>query len=356
MVRLARAEVFDQNEVTIAHVYNRTVRRCFLMGEDLVSGKNFDHRKVWIEQYLRQFAAAFGIDLLGFAILSNHFHLILRSRPDVVATWDDREVARRWLMLCPHRRSADSAALPPTEPEINSIAGCPVKRDEIRKRLSNISWWMRLLCQRVAQRANHEEEESGRFFQDRYRATRLLDEASLLACAAYVDLNPIRAAMCQTLESSDHTSVQRRIESLPKLEDSSIDEAEQHSTQASHAESPPTLSLVDEFLSPLTIDEHSDPIGPCASESGQRCSDKGFLAMSMADYLELLDWSARQVAPGKRGRTPEDFPPVLTRLGLDRDSWCELVSDFGKLFCTVAGRPEHVVTFIAPPPEAEVIG
>ena len=60
MVRLARAEVFDPNEVTIAHVYNRTVRRCFLMGDDSVSGKNFDHRKVWIEQYLRQFASAFG--------------------------------------------------------------------------------------------------------------------------------------------------------------------------------------------------------------------------------------------------------------------------------------------------------
>jgi len=107
-------------------------------GDDAVSGKNFDHRKVWIEDYLHQFAAAFGIDLLGFAILSNHFHLILRSRPDVVATWDDREVARRWLMLCPYRRSADSAALPPTESEINSIANCPVKCGEIRKRLSNI--------------------------------------------------------------------------------------------------------------------------------------------------------------------------------------------------------------------------
>jgi len=62
------------------------------MGQDPISGKNFDHRKVWIEHYLRELAASFGIDLLGFAILSNHFHLILRSRPDVVATWDDEEV------------------------------------------------------------------------------------------------------------------------------------------------------------------------------------------------------------------------------------------------------------------------
>jgi len=99
MVLPARAEVFDPKEVAVAPVYNRiynqTVRRCFLMGDDAVSGKSFDYRKVWIKEYLRQFAAAFGVDLLGFAILSNHFHLILRSRPDVVATWDYREVARR---------------------------------------------------------------------------------------------------------------------------------------------------------------------------------------------------------------------------------------------------------------------
>ncbi len=94
----------------------------------------------------------------------------------------------------------------PTQPENNSIAGCPIKRTEIRQRLSSISWWMRLLCQRVAQRANHEENEVGRFFQDRYRATRLADEASLLVCAAYVDLNPIRAAMCETLEQSGESA------------------------------------------------------------------------------------------------------------------------------------------------------
>ncbi|MBB3209201.1 hypothetical protein FHS27_005039 [Rhodopirellula rubra] len=184
MVRLARRETIDPNEVVVAHICNRTVRRCFLMGDDAQSGKNFDHRKVWIEQYLRQFAANFGIDLLGFAILSNHFHLILRTRPDVVARWSDEEVARRWMMLCPHRRNTDGSPCLPSEPEIKSIAGCPVKTQEIRQRLSSISWWMRLLCQRIAMRANREEQEVGRFWQDRYRATVLTDEASLLACAA----------------------------------------------------------------------------------------------------------------------------------------------------------------------------
>ena len=74
MVRLARRETIDPHEVVVAHICNRTVRKCFLMvGQDASSGKNFDHRKVWIEQYLQQFAANFGVDLLGFAILSNHF-------------------------------------------------------------------------------------------------------------------------------------------------------------------------------------------------------------------------------------------------------------------------------------------
>ena len=103
MVRMSRLEVLAADEVVVAHVFSRTVRRCFLLGTDAASGKNFDHRKLWIEAHLQHFAAAFGIDLLAYAVLSNHFHLILRTRPDVVATWDDTEVARRWLMLCPHR-------------------------------------------------------------------------------------------------------------------------------------------------------------------------------------------------------------------------------------------------------------
>ena len=84
MARISRADVFRPDEVAIVHVMNRTVRRCFLMGNDPLTGKNFDHRKDWMEDELQHLAACFGIDLLTYAILSNHFHLILRSRPDVV--------------------------------------------------------------------------------------------------------------------------------------------------------------------------------------------------------------------------------------------------------------------------------
>jgi hypothetical protein len=210
MARLARVEVFAADEIAIVHVMNRTVRRCFLFGEDSVSGMNYDHRKVWIDQQLAHQARYFGIDLLCQAIMSNHFHLVLRSRPDVVKEWSDVEVARRWLMLCPERRDEKREPMEPTEFEINSIVNNQEKLSTVRSRLSDISWWMRLLSQNIAQRANREDGEVGKFFQARYRAVRLLDETAILACAAYVDLNPIRAALAATIEGSDFTSAQKR--------------------------------------------------------------------------------------------------------------------------------------------------
>jgi REP element-mobilizing transposase RayT len=222
MARLSRAEIFDPSEIVAVHTMARTNRRCFLMGDDQFTGKNFDHRKRWIEDKLKHLAANFGIDLLAFSCLSNHFHLVLRSRPDVVKTWDDTEVARRWWSLCPQRKIKSEldgkknwVPVEPTEWDLNSIRNDPVKLAAVRSRLSDISWWMRLLCQYIALRANGEEGKGlGRFWQSRFKAVRILDEESLLACAAYVDLNPIRAALAETLESSDYTSVQRRITSL----------------------------------------------------------------------------------------------------------------------------------------------
>ena len=142
MARIARVEVFAPDEIAIVHVLNRTVRRCFLMGNDPVSGKNFDHRKAWMETELQSLAKSMGIDLLCHAILSNHFHLVLRSRPDVVALWDDFQVARTWLMLCPKRRDATRHAEEPNEFELNSIRNDAARLKEIRSRLSDVSWWI----------------------------------------------------------------------------------------------------------------------------------------------------------------------------------------------------------------------
>jgi hypothetical protein len=238
-----------------------------------------------------------------------------------VAAWSDTEVARRWLMICPLRKDGQGQPLEPTEADLNTIRNDPKRLAVIRRRLSEISWWMRLLCQPLAVMANREENQPGRFWQGRFRAVRLCDETAVLACAAYVDLNPIRAALAETLETSDFTSVQRRIESLPP-----------QGVQ-------PPQSAPDRFLAPVAIDEIHDAIGPAPSTLPDRASDKGFLPMSTLEYIRLLDWTARQVVPGKRGTTAADAPNVLERLGINATQWTELVADFGRLFSLAAGLP-----------------
>ena len=118
------------------------------------------------------------------------------------------------MLLCPVRKTAEGLPAEPSDAEIDTLRNDPAELATIRFRLSDLGWWMRLLCQQIATRANREDREVGKFWQSRFRAVRLLDESALLACAAYVDLNPIRAAMAQTLETSDYTSAQRRIQAM----------------------------------------------------------------------------------------------------------------------------------------------
>ena len=281
MARIARADLVDPVEVAAFHCINRCVRRSFLCGDDPYSGCNYDHRKQWIEDRLQFLSGQFGIDVIGFAVLSNHFHLVLRSRPDVVATWDDTEVARRWLMLCPYRKDEEGDPAEPNGPELDTIRNCPERQAEIRHRLSDISWLMRMIAEPIAKQANREDEVTGRFWEGRYKCVKLCDEAALIACLAYVDLNPIRAGVALSPETSDYTSVQRRIESLLGNSDQ------------------------DDWLVPIELDETA--IGPLPSSNNLRASDKGVLSITVADYLELVDWTGRQLHSDNKGSIPEHF-------------------------------------------------
>jgi hypothetical protein len=97
MGRVARAEQFLSTEIGIVHAVQRCVRRAFLAGVDEKTGKDFSFRREWIRRRMEALASVFGIDVLAYAFMSNYMHLILRNRPDVVATWTDQEVAIRWL-------------------------------------------------------------------------------------------------------------------------------------------------------------------------------------------------------------------------------------------------------------------
>ncbi|MCM2372295.1 hypothetical protein [Aporhodopirellula aestuarii] len=252
----------------------------------------------------------------------------------MVATWSDEEVARRWLRLFPHRKKNDGTPEEPTQPEIDMIVNQPAVLAERRRRLSDVSWWMRCTAENIARRANREDSCTGRFWEGRFRLQVLLDEASLLACAAYVDLNPIRAALAETPESSDYTGAKDRIDDLSERVD--------RTRPSTHDWERSRRRRKSGWMSPIEIDEKNDPVGPCVESSGRRASRKGFLAISMSRYLELLDWTGRQLQRDKVGKIPSHLVPVLSRLGLDAPSWCDVVSKFGRVFKRAAGTPESL--------------
>jgi hypothetical protein len=180
MPAYARRQIVDESQVGAYHCVSRCVRRAFLCGDDRFTGKNFDHRKVWMQERLETLAGIMAVDVLGFAVLSNHIHLLLRIRPDIAASWSDEEVARRWWRLHPGRRDEDGT---PAEPEPAEIALLLADADvlaERRRRLSSLSYFMGALCEPIARRANKEDHATGRFWEGRFKSQVLLLSGTLI--------------------------------------------------------------------------------------------------------------------------------------------------------------------------------
>ena len=349
MARQNRRDIFDPNEVGAFHAVQRTVRRAWLCGMDPLSGKSFDHRRTCIQNRLQELAASFGIDCLSFAVMVNHVHVILRNRPDVVAGWSDEEVAQRWWQLFPLRKNKDKTAAVPTESELKLFMS-PARSKQLRSRLSDISWWMRALAEPIARRSNSEDKCTGRFWEGRFKCQKLADETAILACSAYVDLNPVRAGVAEVPEESQYTSVYERVQA-EKASRKDKARAKVRRRQVSRSRSPVASDggqaayvRGDDWLTPVTVDERSAAYrGAMPSKTGKRASDKGFLGISFELYLKLLDWTGRQIRrDNKKGRIPSDLAPILERVGLSGELWCDLVKRFGKIFKRVAGTPESL--------------
>ena len=361
MPRIPRAEQFDPHSVCIVHLVQRCIRRAYLAGVDVVSGKNFEHRREWIRCRMERLASVFGVDVLTYAILSNHMHVIIRTRPDVIADWSNSEVALRWLRVFPGRR-IDEQLADPTSNDVETLANNAERIQAIRARLSNPSWFMKALCEPIARLANKQDEATGHFWEGRFKALAITDEAGLLACSMYVDLNPIRAAMAQTPEESVHTSAYDRIKSLQgatipsaaaelvAIETSDAGRVLRTSTPeqlrkmnaASKKHRGPSIPR-DAWLSPLTINERSHS-GPQLSSTGVRASDKGFLSLDLRDYLTLLDWTGRQRGSAQKADIPKELDPILKRIGIDGRMWVDLVWRFKKYFgrSGAAGSPQSL--------------
>jgi hypothetical protein len=319
-----------------------------LYGFDALTRRDFTHRKAWLVDRLRYLATIFAIEVCAYAILENHYHTILRTRPDIVSRWSDREVATRWLTLFPRHRNPEGTPIPPIEEEICVLADCPERIAQLRRRLSSLSWFMGRLNEFIARAANKEDGVKGRFWESRFKCQALLDEAAIGACMVYVDLNPIRAGLAGTLEESEFTSIQERIRSWRKetMTTASVPrEAAQEMQSGSFGREMLRLDNAGETSNPIperlaTMADSFDGatlstcwLCPIESDTERR----GILQMTAAEYFDLVDKSGRMTRSDKRGVIDADLAPILLRIGANPEAWLDTISRFGSKFRLAAG-------------------
>jgi hypothetical protein len=308
---------------------------------DVLTGRDFSHRKALLLERLRHLAAIFAIDVCAFAILATHYHLVLRTRPEVVALWTDLEVARRWLTLFPRGGKKRGRSEGPREEEIVALADQKGRIGELRRRLSSLSWLMGRLNEYVARAANKEDEVKGRFWESRFKCQVLLDEAAIAGCMVYVDLNPMRAGLAEALEESDFTSIQERIRNWQgeKLMGASGEGVFDRQGDRVKGEGGGGMGDGDQGGESTGGNclggGRGAGIWLCRIESDSE--GRGILPMTAAEYMELVDRSGRMIRPGKRGVTDGDLAPILQRIGANPVGWCDTVRDFGSRFQLAAG-------------------
>ena len=197
----------------------------------------------------------------------------------------------------------------------------------------------------------------------------------MLACRAYVDLNPIRAKIAATPETSRFTSVFERImaergvvrdsEDARETEEGElvgISNAEMRADGVSEKKNDgqECPSYRGERLSPLPLGDEVGELNSSVALSEKeskavsrhrtpkRASNKGCLPMSLAEYLQLLDWTGRQLRRDGSQQTRDGVPSyvaaALQRLKITEEGWLKLVKDFSRLFRRAAGTPSTLAS------------
>jgi REP element-mobilizing transposase RayT len=302
-----RRHVVNPDVAATYHTLSRCVRRAFLIRP----GQS--DRRQWVADQLAQVMSCFAFDLYSFAILGNHVHLVLANSPDRARQWSDREVARRWLTLYPspwlRRKRGVPVDGPPSEDEISELVDDAAQLEKVRRRLHDLSWFMKCLKEPIARRANREDGVTGHFWEGRYHAFRVCDAGGVVVASAYVDLNEVRAGIAATPEESRFSSGGIRAEQAVRRSRRGQRQRRSRGRRSLLGRIP--LAALPE------IDERG--------------------------YLEFLDRSARMPRAGARSLDPT-LPPVLMRLGLDGTAWSKAArSGLGRMRGSAAGAVVSVL-------------
>jgi len=317
----ARKSIININDTPYYHVMGRCVRRAFLCGVDNFSGKDFSHRKQWIVDKLAELSDVFMIDVCAYAVMSNHYHLVLKINHEQAQNLSENEVIKRWILLF----KGNVLIAKYLKGECKTTAELDKVGETVdlwRERLSDISWFMRCLNETVAHMANKEDKCTGRFWEGRFKSQALLNEQALLSCMAYVDLNPIRAGLADSVDASEFTSIEKRITSL-QLEVSSDQLAEKDKK----------IEITDNSKEEIKPVKLADFVGS---------KDKDGIAYLLMDYLELVDWTGRVIRDDKKGFISDSEPKILDNLGFSAEIWFKSVNQYSNHFYSHIGTGEQL--------------
>jgi REP element-mobilizing transposase RayT len=334
-VTRARYQQVSLDDTPYYHCISRCVRRAYLCGDDPVSGQNFDHRKQWLVTRIKQLASQFSIDVCAYAVMSNHYHLVLFVNKEKAESWSDDEVIQHWTELFPRNASLiKTLRMNMKSRAANKQLSATVEM--WRERLMDISWFMRCLNESIARRANQEDECSGRFWEGRFKSQALLDERALVTCMAYVDLNPVRAGVCESLEASDFTSVQERL----------VHHAKKVKNRSYRQHRLLTRKNTKHLVGRQTIKKQAKlrALGESLS------TGEDMLPIARKNYFDLLESTCKllhaEEQDKKRGlEALEMRQKILQDLGISADSWLKSISSFHKYYSIAAGSKDSLIQF-----------
>lgn len=302
---LPRASQIILQQTPYYHCVSRCVRRAFLCGTDRYTEQSYEHRRLWLLQRIRQLTQAFTIDIAAYAIMSNHYHLVLHVDQQKAEALNEQQIAKRWTSIFAGNKVVERYLA--GNQDVAELAQATLAL--WRQRLHDISWFMRCLNEHIARKANKEDGCKGRFWEGRYKSQPLVDEKALLGAMVYVDLNPIRAKIAKHITDSEYTSAYERIHGQACKED----------TQAySHA-----------LMSFMTSDTPKQAQIPCTQTA----------------YMALLDWAGRIAKANKRGKIQNNQPPLLDILAFNPEQWTTVCTELGKVTHGPIGSAANVSQF-----------
>ncbi len=301
-----RSKLIDLSVTRWYHITSRCVRKAFLLSDSLDS--EFRQRKDWIERRIRELANIFSISVGGYALMDNHFHLLLRVDTEIVEGWSAIEVAKRWCMLYPPKTPSRKPFS--VEQLANFITEMSQNAEWIalrRERLSSISWFMKCLKEPLSRMANRADKCTGAFFEGRFKSIAILDEESLLSVCAYIDLNPVAAGLAMTPEASEHTSLRTRVAHLQHHGFRDIAKAVAEGTCSASK----SLGKIEDsiWLIPIEDRRRIDSIR------------EGFMeTFTIGNYLAIVEYTGRLYRDGK-ARISVEVAGILERLGCSQERW-----------------------------------